>query len=344
MFDLLDSDVYLDLLASPRRLEARIPPNYRGWVVLDEIQKAPGLLDEVHRLIEARRLRFALTGSSARKLRRKGVNLLAGRARTLSMHPLTTSELGSSFNLRRSLDLGHLPMAQTQPDLKSARTYLRSYVQTYLREEVQQEGLTRNLAAFGRFLEAASFAQASELNISAVARDCHVERKVVEGYFGVLEDLLLAIRLPVFTRRAKRKLTSHGKFFFFDVGVFRALRPKGPLDSPEEIDGPALESLLFQEMRALNDYRELGYTLSHWRTQNHLEVDFVLYGERGLKAFEVKRASRLREDDLVGLRAFVEDYPSAEARLFYGGTRRYRDGPIEIIPFETGLREVESML
>ena len=138
LFDLLHSDTYLDLLASPARIEQRIPPGYRGWVVIDEIQRVPHLLDEVHRLIEGKRLRFALTGSSARKLRGKGVNLLAGRALTLGMHPLTAVELGAAFDLRRSLAIGHLPGAQTVPDLAAARTYLRSYVQTYLREEVQQ--------------------------------------------------------------------------------------------------------------------------------------------------------------------------------------------------------------
>lgn len=344
LFDLLHSDTYVDLLASPARIEERIPPGYRGWVIIDEIQKVPELLDQVHRLIEGKRLRFALTGSSARKLRRKGVNLLAGRALTFSMHPLTAAEMGGAFDLRRSLEIGHLPGAQNSPDLTTARAFLRSYVQTYLREEVQQEGLARNLAAFGRFLEAASFSQAGTLNVSAVARECGIDRKVAEDYFDVLDDLLIGVRLPVFTRRAKREIAGHPKFFFFDVGVFRAIRPRGPLDSPAEIDGPALETLFLQELRAHNDYGQLGYTLHYWRTRSHLEVDFVLYGERGLKAFEVKRSVRIRDKDLAGLRAFVQDYPPAEARLLYGGTRRYREGAIEIIPFREGLRELPTWL
>ncbi len=343
-FDLLSSDTYLDLLSSPSRLEQRIPPGHKGWIVLDEIQKVPALLDEVHRLIQRKGFRFALTGSSARKLRSKGVNLLAGRALTLSMHPLTAAELGPSFDLKKSLQVGHLPMAQTARDMGSARAYLRSYVQTYLREEVQQEGLARNLASFSRFLEAASFSQASQLNMSAVASESGVDRKVVEDYFRILEDLLLAVRLPVFSRRAKRKIAAHPKFFFFDVGVFRAIRPLGPLDSPAEIDGPALETLLFQELRALNDTGQLGYSLHYWRTPTQLEVDFVLYGERGLRAFEVKRAARVRDEDLVGLRAFVADYPGTRAWLFYGGTRRYREGAVEVIPFGEGIRELGSML
>lgn len=343
-FDLLHADTYLELLASPARLEQRIPPAHRGWVVIDEVQKVPALLDEVHRLIERRRLRFALTGSSARKLRAKGVNLLAGRALTLGMHPLTATELGTRFDVRRSLEIGHLPMAQLAADTRAAHAYLKSYVQTYLREEVQQEGLSRNLAAFSRFLEAASFSQAAELNISAVARECHVDRKVVEDYFTVLEDLLIAVRLPVFQRRAKRQMAGHAKFFFFDAGVFRAIRPRGPLDVAAEIDGPAMETLLLQELRAHNDYGQLGYTFHWWRTRLKQEVDLVLYGERGLLAFEVKHAARVTEADLAGLRLFVADYPAAKARLLYGGTRRYREGAIEIVPFGEALKALPDWL
>jgi uncharacterized protein len=341
-FDLLDSDVYLDLLASPRRIEDRLPPLHEGWVVIDEVQKIPEILDEVHRLIETRRLRFALTGSSARKLRRKGVNLLAGRALTLAMHPLTATELGKSFDLSHSLRFGQLPTVYAEP--RTARAYLRSYVQTYLREEVQQEGLTRNVGAFSRFLEAASFSQAAPLNVSAVARDCQVERKIVEGYFGILEDLLIAIRLPVFTRRARRDVVAHPKFYFFDAGVYRAIRPRGPLDSAEEIDGAAVETLVLEELRAANDYGDLGYSLHHWRTRTGLEVDFVLYGERGLRAIEVKRSSRLREEDLSCLEAFRDEYPMARATLLYGGTRRFRQGAIEVVPIEEALRELPALL
>ena len=179
--DLLESEVHNDLLAHPQRLEKMIPAGFNDWIILDEVQKIPELLDEVHRLIEKHRYKFVLTGSSARKLRKKGVNLLAGRALTYHMHPLTTAELGGDFRLDHSLAFGHLPCAYTENDPKR---YLDSYVKTYLLEEVQQEGLTRNLGAFSRFLEAASFSQGSALNISSVARDCAVERKVVENYFS----------------------------------------------------------------------------------------------------------------------------------------------------------------
>lgn len=339
--DLLESDIYTELLASPQRLEAKIPLGHRGWVVIDEVQKIPELLDEVHRLIEKKGIRFALTGSSARKLKRKGVNLLAGRALTLNLHPLTAGELGDDFNVRRSLRSGQLPAAYAEADPEA---YLKSYVKTYLREEVQQEGLTRNLGAFSRCLEAASFSQACVLNISSVARDCHVERKVVEDYFSILEDLLLAVRVPIFSKKAKRRLITHQKFYFFDVGVFRAVRPRGPLDSPEDIDGPALETLVLQELRALNDYLDLGYSLHYWRTAAGLEVDFVLYGERGIHAFEVKRSSRVRKEDFKALAGFLEDYPMAEATLVYTGAQAQQEGKIQILPIESFLRGLPDLL
>jgi predicted AAA+ superfamily ATPase len=339
--DLLESDLYTPLLASPQRLEGMIPARHRGWVVLDEVQKVPPLLDEVHRLIERRKLRFALTGSSARKLKRRDVNLLAGRALTLRMHPLTAAELGADFDLRHSLRYGQLPAAYVE---KSPAAFLKSYVQTYLREEVQQEGLTRNLGAFARFLEAVSFSQGSVLNVSAVARDCHVDRKVVEDYLTILDDLLLAVRLPAFRKRAKRKVVAHPKFYLFDAGVYRAVRPRGPLDTPDEIDGAALETLVLQELRAANDHHGLGYDLSYWRTAAGVEVDFVLYGERGLCAVEVKRASRLRDGDLAGLRAFRSDYPMARALVLYGGTRRYHEDGIEVLPVGEALPRIDDLI
>ncbi len=341
--DLLESERYTELLGAPQRLENLIPENFRGWVVIDEVQKIPELLDEVQRQIENSRgrIKFILTGSSARKLKRKGVNLLAGRALTLAMHPLTAKELGSSFQLRHSLQFGQLPSVYVEKDPKA---YLHSYVRTYLREEVLQEGLTRNLAAFTRFLEAASFSQGSLLNIAAVARDCHVERKVVENYFQILEDLLLAIRVPVFTKRAKRRLVGHPKFYFFDTGVFRSLRIRGPLDSSEEIDGAACETLLLQELRATNDNAGLDYQLYYFRTADGIEVDFVLYGERGLHAFEVKRASRLRSQDFHPLNAFLADYPMAKAWIVYTGTRKYREGQIQVLPMDVCLSSLPELL
>jgi predicted AAA+ superfamily ATPase len=329
--DLLEADTFLRLQAAPDRLEGMVPKHAGSWVVIDEVQKVPALLDEVHRLIEKRKLRFALTGSSARKLRRGGVNLLAGRARTLDMFPLTKRELGRDFDLVHAVRYGGLPGVWVEKD---PADFLAAYVRTYLEEEVRQEGVTRNLAGFTRFLEAASFSQASVLNVSAVARDCGVERKTVEQWFQALEDLLLAVRLPMFSRRAKRAMTAHPRFFFFDVGVYRTLRPRGPLDAESEIDGPALETFVLNELRAANSYFRLGYSLSTWRTEAGAEVDFVLYGERGLHAVEVKRSGTVRGDSLAGLRSFAEDYPQARRWLLYGGSKRLRVDDVECVPLK----------
>ena len=257
------------------------------------------------------------------------------------MYPLTVSELGKDFNLRHSLAFGQLPCVYTEADPKR---YLESYVTTYLEEEVRQEGFTRKLGAFSRFLEAASFSQGSVLNVSAVARECHIERKVVENYFSILEDLLIAYRIPVFAKRAKRRMISHPKFYFFDTGLYRTLRPAGPLDIPEEIGGQALETLFLQELMAVNAYSRLGYDIFYWRTSNNVEVDFVLYGPKGIKAFEVKRSGKVSGGMLRGLKSFRADFPVAKSYLVYGGDRRFREGDIEIIPATEALTNLSGIL
>ncbi len=339
--DLLEAELFNDLLANPQRLENFIPKNFSDWVVIDEVQRIPELLNEVHRLIEKYKYKFILTGSSARKIRRRGINLLAGRALSYHLFPLTAAELAGSFDLDRSLAYGQLPCAYTEEDPKA---YLESYVKTYLEEEIKQESFTRNLGAFSRFLEAASFSQGSVLNISSVARDCSVERKVVENYFTILEDLLIAYKIPVFTKRAKRRLAAHPKFYFFDVGLYRTLRPAGPLDIPEEIGGHALETLFLQELIAMNTYLTLGYNIFYWMTSNKVEVDFVLYGAKGIKAFEIKRAGKISNSMLKGLKAFQEDYPQSQAYFIYGGERRLREGEIEIIPIKEALKNLPQIL
>jgi len=340
--DLLESELFNDLLANPQRLENLIPKGFKDWIILDEVQRVPDLLSEVHRLIEKHGHKFILTGSSARKLKaQKGPNLLAGRALTYSLHPLTSSELGSDFRLEHSLKVGCLPCVYTEKDPKA---YLESYVKTYLEQEIQQEGLTRKLSAFSRFLEAASFSQGSLLNISTVARECAIERKVVENYFTILEDLLIAHRVSPFVKRRSRRVAAHPKFYFFDVGVYRTLRPSGPLDMPEMIEGVALESLLYQELTALNAYLKSGYSIHYWRTSAGSEVDLVLYGPKGLLAFEVKRSSRVSSSDLRGLKLFHKDYPMARLYFAYGGTRVMREGPIEIIPMVKLLEKLHVIL
>ena len=339
--DLLEAELFNDLLANSQRLENFIPKNFKDWVIIDEIQRIPELLNEIHRLIEKYRYKFILTGSSARKIRRKGVNLLAGRALSYHLYPLTAVELKEDFNLNHSLTFGQLPCVYTEENPKA---YLESYVRAYLEEEVRQEGFTRNLGAFSRFLEAASFSQGSVVNISSVARECSVERKVVENYFAILEDLLIAYRIPVFAKRAKRRLISHPKFFFFDIGLYRTLRPVGPLDMPEEVEGHAFETLFLQELQAINSYLRLGYNIFYWRTANNVEVDFVLYGDKGIRAFEVKRTGRVSSSMTKGLKMFLKDYPKARAYFIYGGERRLREGDIEILPIKDTLRELPNIL
>jgi uncharacterized protein len=339
--DLLNSKLNRVLSANPEKLAQYIPSNYNDWVILDEVQKIPSLLNEVHRLIEDKKYKFILTGSSARSLRKKGVNLLAGRAFTYYFHPLTKQELAKDFSLSYSLKYGQLPMAynSNNPD-----KFLDSYVDTYLKEEILQEGLTRNIGDFSRFLEIASFSQGETLNISKVAEESQIERKTVENYFKILEDLLIGVRIPVFNKRAKRKLVAHNKFYYFDVGVFRSLRPSGPLDSESEIDGPALETLFLQEIQAINDYRDLGYQVYYWRSVTGLEVDFVVYGPKGLFAFEIKRKSNISKKDLKGIQAFNKDYPEAKSFLFCNSDREEYHGDIKVIPIEKAIDFLSEIL
>lgn len=340
-YDLLDHETYTRLLAWPKRLSEDIPVDFKGWIVIDEVQKAPALLDEVHRLIEHHHFRFILTGSSARKLKQKGVNLLAGRALITHMHPLTTLELGSDFDLSQALNHGLLPSIYSH---EYPEQYLKSYVATYLKEEVLQEGLTRNIALFSRFLEIASFSQGEQINFTAIAREIGHNRHTIANFFDILEDLLIAYRIYPFTKRAKREIVASPKFYYFDTGVYRAIRPLGPLDSKEEIDGAALETLFLQQAKALNDYFLLNYTIYYWRTASKLEVDFILYGEHGFHAFEIKRKQQISKQDLKGLLAFKEDYPEATCYLLYGGHRDYMENGIRICPYKTMLTTLEQVI
>lgn len=340
LIDLLNSETYRLLLSNPHRLISMIPDG-KKIVIIDEVQKIPDLLNEVHRIIEEKKLIFILTGSSARKLKREGVNLLAGRALQRFFHPLTCWELGKDFSLERSLKFGLLPMSINASD---PRDFLSSYVNTYLREEVQAEGLIRNLSAYSHFLEVASFSQGSTLTMSRIASDVGVDSKVIASYFEVTEDLLLSVRIPVFSKKAKRRLKSHPKFFYFDCGVYRSLRPKGPLDSEFEIDGPALETLFLQHYRALGEFIKWDQKLYYWKTANNLEVDFVSYGEEGLFAFEIKRTNFIRNEDLEGLRLFKHDYPIAKCFLLCFASENKIIDNIQIINYETALLSLAAIM
>lgn len=339
--DLLDFEFFQELLARPNRLENLIPEGFKDWIVLDEIQKVPALLNEVHRLIENYGYKFVLTGSSVRALRKKEVNLLAGRALTYNMYPLTIGELGKDFDLKRALQWGQLPAAILE---ENSEAFLKSYVQTYMREEVLQEGLTRNIGDFSRFLEIAAFSQASVINVTDIARESGIDRMRVNSYLSILEDLLLAYRIPVFSKRTKRRMAVHPKFFYFDVGVFRSIRPMAFLDSPEEAEGAALETLLFQELLAINDYYNFKYDIYYWRTGNGDEVDFILYGPNGLIAFEIKRTGRINHKDLKGLKMFGADFPQSKRYLLYGGKREEFENGICIMPIAKALTELQRLL
>lgn len=338
--DLLDPETHRLYQARPERLRELVDGNPQAaTLVIDEVQKAPALLDVVHALVESeRKLRFILTGSSARKLRRGASNLLAGRLAEAHMHPFMAAELGAAFDLGKALSLGLVPLIWSSPDPAQS---LRAYASLYLREEVQAEALVRDVGQFARFLEAISFSHGSSLNLTEVARDCQVGRKTVEGYLGILEDLLLSFRVPVFTRRAQRLLVAHDKFFYFDAGVFRSLRPAGPLDRPEEIEGMALEGLVAQHLRAWIDYRSASAGLYYWRTKSGSEVDFVVYGPEVFAAIEVKRAARVHSTDLRALRAFREDYPEADVCLLYQGRERLAIDSIPCLPCADFLRGLD---
>ncbi|HPE84616.1 MAG: ATP-binding protein [Chlamydiia bacterium] len=339
--DLLEESTFQSFLKSSSLLDKMIPDGFDDWIIIDEVQKVPQILNEVHRLIELKDYCFILTGSSARTLRKKGVNLLAGRALLRTMHPLCAQELGSDFTLDRSLKYGHLPSVFSESDPSD---YLKSYIGVYLKEEVMQEGLTRKLDAFAKALEILSFSQGSMINYSEIAREIGVDRRLVTGYIDVMVDLLLAVRLPIFSRRAKRKLITNFKFYFFDVGVYRSLRPTGPFDQVADLEGAALETLFFQELRAVNDYYGLNYSLYFWRTQSKLEVDFILYGERGFFAFEIKRSKNICSKDLKALNEFIKDYPEVKAFIVYGGDRKLYFGKITALPFVEAIQTLPILL
>jgi predicted AAA+ superfamily ATPase len=337
--DLLDPERVRFFSAMPERLrEMTDAQPESGFIVIDEVQRVPELLSVVHSLIETKKgWTFVLTGSSARKLKRTGIDLLGGRALLYNMHPFMAGELGRHFNFDKALLHGLLPVVVASEDPMEV---LRSYAALYLREEVQMEGLVRNIGNFSRFLEAISFSHASILNMSNVARDCEVERKVVDGYVGILEDILLGWRLPIFTKRAKRELSTHPKFYLFDTGVFRSLRPRGPLDRPEEVEGQALEGLVAQHLKAWADYSRSQRELFYWRTRSGVEVDFVIYGPEGLWALEVKNARKLHPADLRGLRSFKGEYSDSRTLLLYRGKERIIKEGILCLPCVEFLREL----
>lgn len=274
-FDLLESSLYLELSQNPARLEAMIGTRPKDfWVVIDEIQKIPALLDEVHRLIENKGWRFALCGSSARKLRRGGVNLLAGRAVTRNLDTLSFEELGQAFDIEFSLEWGLLPWVQMHRD--NPADFLSAYVDTYLKEEIREEGIVRRLPPFLRFLNIAGQLNGQMVNGQNIAREAGVPRSSVDVYFSILEDTLLGHFLPAYRPGAKVREQAHPKFFWFDSGVARAAA--GLLFDPVERSwkGSSLETLILHELKVHNQTQEKHRGIYFYRTGSGVEIDFIV--------------------------------------------------------------------
>ena len=341
--NLLDEGLYQSYLADISRFAGELRAlEPHSWVFVDEIQRLPSLLNEVHRFIEERGHRFVLTGSSARKFRRGGVNLLAGRALVRFMHPFLPVELGSAFDLESVLTAGSMPLIWNAPE--PAET-LRSYVQTYLKEEIQAEALVRNLPGFARFLPIAGIMHGQTVNISAAARDAGVSRTTAQGYLEILEDTLLAFRLPAFEAKLRVRERAHPKLYFVDPGLARAVRgahgAQQPLQPHET--GALFEGWIASVLRAHRDYFDLFDDYYYWQPAgaHQTEVDFVLRRDGRHVAIEVKHTARVGPEALRGLRAVAGLEALVRRTLVYTGERRMRtDDGIDILPLSSFLEEL----
>jgi predicted AAA+ superfamily ATPase len=328
VYDLLDSTVYLALSQRPSRLAEELAADDR-LVVIDEVQRLPELLNEVHRLIENRGIRFLLTGSSARKLRRGGVNLLGGRARTRHLHPLCWHELGAHFELARALRHGLLPSLYFSDDPGAD---LDAYTGTYLQQEIAAEGATRNAPAFSRFLHVAALCNATLVNFTNVANDAQVPRTTVYEYFDILRDTLLLHEVPAWKSSVKRKPLVSSKYYFFDVGVALALQGRRVSPGTPEY-GAAFETWLLHELVCHRDYVS-GESVHHWRSASGFEVDFIL-GDH--TAIEVKAKETVSARDLKSLRALADEQLLKRYLCVSLEPRPRRVEGIDILPFEAFL-------
>lgn len=338
--DLLKADEYRRYLDRPEllRQELGVAPSPRQ-IVIDEVQKVPVLLDEVHWLLENRGLHFALCGSSARKVKRGAANLLGGRAVRYELHGLTAAELGTGFDLDRLVNHGYLPRIY-QAD--RPRRLLAAYVGDYLKEEVAAEGLVRALPSFSGFLDAAALSDGEIVNLSTIARDCGVSSHTIRAYFGILEDTLLGRWLPAYTRRPKRRVIGAPKFYFGDVGVVNHLARRGSLEPGGELYGKAFENWVFHELTAHSAYRETERRLAYWRLASGIEVDFVV-GDMEL-AIEAKATRRVTSDHLKGLRNLLADHGRVRRRIVVclEPKRRTTEDGIEILPAAAFAAEVAA--
>ncbi len=331
--DLLKSEEFRRYLEHPEWLRTELPEDGpMPFVVIDEIQKLPALLDEVHWLHENRGVRFALCGSSARKVRRGHANLLGGRAIRYELHGLTSAELGPAWDLTRMINHGYLPRMYQSTQHKRL---LRSYVADYLKEEIAAEGLVRNLPVFSQFLSIASLADTELVNFSTIARECGVSSQTVKGYFEILEDTFLASWLPAYRKRPKRRVVASPKFYFVDVGVVNFLAKRSDLEPGSELYGKAFENWCHHELRAYCAYSECSADLAYWRLTTGGEVDFIINDME--LAIEAKSVGKISTDHLRDVRKLIEDHPRVKRRVVVcleSKVRKTDDG-IEILPAST---------
>lgn len=335
--DLLDERVYQAYLRQPPLFADEVRRQRRGaWVIVDEVQRLPSLLNEVHRCIEELGVRFVLLGSSARKLKASGTNLLAGRALRREMHPLLPEELGAEFSLREVLRYGSLPIIWRAPD---KRDRLEAYTQLYLREEIQAEALVRNLPGFARFLPIAALFHGQVVNVAGLARDAGVARTTVAGYLEILQDTYLVRLLPAYEARLRVKERKHPKLYWTDPGVVRAMKGQFHAPSAEE-RGALLEGWVGGLLQATQAYRGLYDEIFYWApAQGGSEVDFLLRRGRELLAIEVKSAVRPGPADFAGLRAIGELKGTTRRILVHGGDRPFTTAEgIEVLPPEGLIR------
>lgn len=328
--DLLKADEFRRYLQNPELLREQLAARDSvRQVVIDEVQKVPQLLDEVHWLHERQAVRFALCGSSARKVKRGQANLLGGRAVRYELHGLTAREIGKEFNLNRMLNHGYLPSIYLSD---RPRPLLEGYVGDYLKEEVAAEGLVRNLPVYSEFLNMAALSDTELVNFSTIARDCGVSSHTIKGYFQILEDTLLGRWLPAYTKRPKRRVIAAPKFYFADIGVVNHLARRGDLHPGSELYGKAFENWVFHELAAHNAYSGAFAKLSYWRLTSGNEVDFIVNDMEA--AIEAKATAKVTSDHLKGLRAVAEDHPRVKQRIVVSlerTSRRTEDG-ILIVP------------
>jgi predicted AAA+ superfamily ATPase len=324
LYDLLDSSIYLALSRNPGLLEEQLSPEDEV-VVIDEVQRLPELLNEVHRLIEKRRIRFFLTGSSARKLGRGGVNLLGGRARTRHLHPLTYRELGPRFNLGKAIARGLLPSIYFSDDPKAD---LDAYTGTYLQQEIVAEGATRNVPAFSRFLHVAALCNATVINFTNISNDAQVPRTTVYEYFEILKDTLLLHEVPAWRLSQKRKPLTSSKYYFFDVGVVSSLQGRLIKQGTPEF-GPAFETWILHELLSYRDYLS-GEPVNYWRSTTGFEVDFILGNHT---AIEIKAKKTVTTQDLKSLNVLAEEKKLKRYLCVSLENQARQVGVIRILPY-----------